>query len=436
MNAHTMIDLLQTPAAAVAGPFLFAHGGLPAAEAMARVLTRFGVTESAALEPPAVLERLLVLRPTLVLVDFSAPVLDRAVELAAAIRRAAPQLPLVAVGSTADAAGTLAALRAGVQEFIDIAGLEAEVGTVLNRLLGVRDQSGRPARAVALLGARAGLGVTTLATSLATLLNQQATPPSESQAPAAAGAATSCGVALLDLGLPVADGMLYLDLRGDFTFVDAVQSLHRFDQTLVQTAFSQVGASGLRVLPLPQQLSALRHVSHADSSALVARLQAFFDWQVLDLGGFSNLDFMARVAREASDIWLVCDQSISAIVATAELVRGLAERGVDAQRLSVIVNAVDPRIVVTAEQVAQRLGVRLEGRIPERRVALVQAANVGRLLVQTQPRDPYSQAVQQLADGLRAQSGASSSGGGARELPRGLPALKSLLNRINHAKRH
>ena len=139
----------------------------------------------------------------------------------------------------------------------------------------------------------------------------------------------------------------------------------------MQTAFSQVGSTGLRVLPLPQQLGELRNVSHAESSALVSRLQAFFAWQVMDLGGFSNLDFMARVAREAGDIWLVCDQSVSAIVATAELVRGLADRGVEASRLSVVVNAYDSRIDITPDQVAQRLGLALAGRVPERRVPLV-----------------------------------------------------------------
>lgn len=193
------------------------------------------------------------------------------------------------------------------------------------------------------------------------------------------------------------------------------------------------------MLPLPQQLGELRHVSHADSSALVSRLQAFFAWQVMDLGGFSNLDFMARVAREAGDIWLVCDQSVSAIVATADLIRGLGERGVDSSRLGVLVNAYDSRIAITPEQVAQRLGIKLVGRVPERRVQLVQTANLGKLLVQEQPRDAYSQAIVALVDKLQAdaaQADTTAANPISSDRPRSLPTLSNLLNRISHGKRN
>lgn len=437
MHAHPMLDILQTPAAGAWGPFLYAHGGLPAAENMLRSLTRFGVTEAASLDVAAVVERLDALRPNIVFVDFSAARLDRAVELVTAVRGTYPQIPLVAVGSTSDASGALAALRAGVQEFADVQASEAEMSGMLQRMLGGQNKPvNSKARSVALLGARAGLGVTTLAASLSILLNAKA---HASKAEAASNGNTKEGVALLDLGLPAGDGMLYLDLRGEFSFVDAVRSLHRFDQTLVQTAFSQVGSTGLRVLPLPQQLGELRNVSHAESSALVSRLQAFFAWQVMDLGGFSNLDFMARVAREAGDIWLVCDQSVSAIVATAELVRGLADRGVEASRLSVVVNAYDSRIDITPDQVAQRLGLALAGRVPERRVPLVQAANLGKLLVQEQPRDPYTQAVNVLIDKLLAdvqQTDGALTASNSGDRLRSLPKFSNLLNRISHGKRN
>ena len=131
MHAHPMLDILQTPAAGAWGPFLYAHGGLPAAENMLRSLTRFGVTEAASLDVAAVVERLDALRPNIVFVDFSAARLDRAVELVTAVRGTYPQIPLVAVGSTSDASGALAALRAGVQEFADVQASEAEMSLSL-----------------------------------------------------------------------------------------------------------------------------------------------------------------------------------------------------------------------------------------------------------------------------------------------------------------
>jgi len=84
-----------------------------------------------------------------------------------------------------------------------------------------------------------------------------------------------------------------LDTQSEFNFVDAVRNLRRFDQTFVHTAFGR-HVSGLAVTTLPPDLTAMREVSYASAVNLVNRLRTFFDHQIVDLGGFTNLEFVAR----------------------------------------------------------------------------------------------------------------------------------------------
>jgi Flp pilus assembly CpaE family ATPase len=85
------------------------------------------------------------------------------------------------------------------------------------------------------------------------------------------------------------------------------------------------------------------------------------------------------------------------------------------------------------------LGIKLVGRVPERRVQLVQTANLGKLLVQEQPRDAYSQAIVALVDKLQAdaaQADTTAANPISSDRPRSLPTLSNLLNRISHGKRN
>lgn len=342
-------------------------------------------------------ERIALLGPVAVFIDFSATQGEAAAELHQRLKRDWPTLPVLATGASGEPAAMLAALRAGVDDFIDIAAPPADAVNTLRKLLDRRSslQSGTRGCTLALLGARAGLGVTTLATSLSLMLNDQlaaapARPP---------GRSARHGVALLDLGLPARDGLLYLDTQSGFSFVDGVRNLRRLDQTLLHTALAH-HSSGVAVLPLPASLTQVREISHADSVALIKRLGDFFDFQIADLGGFSTIDFIAQTVREAQRSWVVCDQSIGAIVSTASMLKELRTRGVDIEKLSLVVNKFDNHVGLSARDIAERLELPLRHVLPARSTPLLAAASRGEMLVRTARTDPYSQAVTGLARGL------------------------------------
>jgi pilus assembly protein CpaE len=369
---------------AIADSFLFASGDEGNLRWLAQALSTTGAVEAAVYEPAAFGQRIAALMPSLLFVDFSGGMFDAATRAVHAARTLAPHIPVVAVGKLAEPESAIAALRAGVRDFVDLAGAKQEAARITREVLEIVAQTPvRHGRLTVLLGARVGVGVSTLAAHLSVHLQKR-------------GARSGRHAALLDLGLPAGDGMLYLDTRSEFDFVEAVRNLRRFDETFVHTALAR-HASGLAVTTLSPDLSALRTVSYASAVALLTRLRAFFDQQIVDLGGFSNHDFVAQVAQAADEVWLVCDPAIASVVSAADLLRELGAAQFDTARVGIVVNKYDARLGLTAEQIAARLGLPLVATLPSRRVPLAQAANQGKLLFDTAERDPYVRALDALA---------------------------------------
>ena len=341
-------------------------------------------------------ERIGVLNPQAVLLDFSGDQAAAAAEAFRQLKRDWPALAVLGTGPSSEPGAMLGALRVGVDDFIDTAGAPSEACVVLGALLSRRAALQATSRGctVAMLGARAGLGVTTLATNLALLLQEAlGLLPSVDGAPRR-------GVALLDLGLPPRDGLLYMDTQSDFSFVDGVRNLRRLDHTLVQAAVARHD-SGTAVLALPSSLAQVREISHADSAAFIERLGDFFDFQIADLGGFTTIDFIAQTVAAADRTWVVCDQSIGAIVSTANLLRELGERGLETQKFGLVVNKFDPSVPLRGRDIAARLRLPLAHMLPMRRSALLAAGSRGEMLARASRNDPLVVAIQGMAKALQ-----------------------------------
>lgn len=347
-------------------------------------LMPLGAVESAALDAQALVARIASINPSLVFIDFTGGDASAASAAAAAVRAEYPGLQVVALGSLGEPMSTVAALRAGVRDFIDVDGTAADAQRITRHVLdNLAQPVNRHGRVCTLLGARAGMGVSTLAANLSVMLQGR-------------GRAQQKQAVLLDLGLPQGDGMLYLNTRNDFSFVDAVRNVRRFDQTLVHTALSH-HASGLAVMSLPADLGAMRDISHAASVGLVHRLRSFFDQQVIDVGGLSNLDFIAQMVGASDEAWLVCDQGIASIVSAVALVEAFKERGASTGAMQLVINKFDAGLGLSAEQIAQRVQLPLAAVLPARAVPIGRAVNQGELIAEVAMRDPYVRALEPLA---------------------------------------
>ncbi|MDN0077111.1 hypothetical protein QU481_19890 [Crenobacter sp. SG2303] len=391
MNARAQTSLEQ----ATSDYFVFGSMSAERSQWLQHALGPLGVTESASLELSVLLQRIAIINPSLVFIDFSGDGLSKATEAVAAVRQSFEMLPIVAVGLASEGGGALAALRAGVRNFIDIQSPVEDAENIVGELLANLSRTPvRHGKLTVLLGARVGVGVSTLATNLALMTHRRERRINKQ-------------AILIDLGLPIADDLLYLNSQADFHFVSAVRNLRRFDQTFVHTAISR-HSGGLALLPLPPDLSEMREISYSGAIGLLGRLRSFFDNQLIDLGGFTNLDFIAQMVRAADESWLVCDQNVASVVSAVELLDALKEREVDLETLQLLVNKYDSRLGLGADQIAKQVKLPLLGLLPDRRQLISRAANQGTTLAETMPRDPYIRSLEPLLARLMSGNPASS----------------------------
>ncbi|OAD83774.1 histidine kinase [Comamonas thiooxydans] len=352
-----------------------------------------------------------------VVVDFSAPMTEAAIVLVSDLRVIFPGVVIMGAGSAVEPMSMRAALRCGVAEFIDWDASESEASVAIRHQMHVRSQL--PAAvaleqetkgfSLPLLGARVGMGVTTLATHLAVMFQemhaydvrgaknkkQLARPFGASQLPLD----ESAHAVLLDLGLPARDGLLYLGIAGDFSFVDAVQNTRRLDATLIESAFAK-HSTGTVTLAWPSDLGMLREVSPAAAAGVVNTLKSLLGVQVIDLGGMVQADFLAPLLRESGQGWVVCDQSLGGIVSTAQMLKELDAKGVNRSTLKLVLNRFNLQAGLPAKEVAQRLGLELLHVVPDRSTVLLNAASCGQLLSQSLRGDPYVTCVRSMARAL------------------------------------
>lgn len=160
--------------------FLFCSSDNGVAQQLGQAVGDLGLLtqESPALDVLA--QRLAEINPQVVFLDFTGGQADPgklliAADLARVLMRVAPSLPRVAVGHLSQPDGAIAALRAGVSDFVDPSVSPDEVRAVVQRLIADRrqaDGNGGSHRSVLVLGARPGVGASTLAVHVAGLAQQ------------------------------------------------------------------------------------------------------------------------------------------------------------------------------------------------------------------------------------------------------------------------
>ncbi|MDD3676607.1 AAA family ATPase [Thauera propionica] len=344
----------------------------------------------------------------LVFVPFSREALSLQSRLVAKLVAARPFLRVIGMAEELDNELILTAMRAGVHDFLRIGSPSAEVQTCVVRLRDKSVRSGAGAgRLITILCARPGEGSATLAVHLALALRQIIGQEQE--------------LLLLDLGIPPADTMLFLDMKPTYTFSDALHSVRRFDDTLIKSAFS-AHRSGLRVLPMAED--ALEHPSGTslhDALVLLSVLTGYFDGIVANFGGLPHTDFMAQAVLRSERVLLLAEQSVASINASRRLVQFLVENGEDPTRIGLVVDRHLSRLEPSAEKMAEILSVPLLATLSSNGMERFGAMNLGVSVLEHAPQCNYAKEVKALASMLwrgEAEAPSSARGGWTARLAR------------------
>jgi pilus assembly protein CpaE len=325
----------------------------------------------------------------LVLVEIAGEQASQDAAFMEGLTEAKPLMPVIAVADNADRHTILTALRAGARDFISPDIRPSELVSLVRRSLSRDQQDARVSRGpegaiTTVASARPGADAPMFALHLALALQE---------------GARQQRVLLLDLGVPSADTLHYLGITPTYTFVDAIRSLRRLDDTLIDTAFSS-HESGLKLLAMPEDDAGVSHFTSADLFVLLSTLRRHFTHIVVNLGGVPASDFLYVLLGRSERTMLLVEQSVPSCKQNRALLQKLRDHKVNLDQISLVVDRYLGNVPPSAETIAKGFGIPLLSTLAPSGMARLTMMNSGESLFKSAPRDPYTVTVRKLAQTL------------------------------------
>lgn len=246
-----------------------------------------------------------------------------------------------------------------------------------------------PARVVAVVGARGGVGASTVATSIASMV----------------AAENKSDVLILDLDLHYGSVMLSLDLDPSDALREALTSPERVDNLFIEQSVQRKGeflcALGAEDPPnTPVQLE------KGVLSQLVAKFQRKFNFIVLDVPRGDPV--MQQQAFEcATDIIVVGDLTLTGVRDGMRLLNFITECAPRATIFVVAGGSADPRkSPIRIADLEKSLKRKVDGQVAYDEKALAGAINSGVPVPEAAPRSPIVKSLQPLVKEFRAPESA------------------------------
>jgi pilus assembly protein CpaE len=277
----------------------------------------------------------------------------------AVLKRNHPTTGVLLVATRLDPALMLEAMRAGVNECVTEPISVAELQVAIKRLVGNLASAVR-GDTFAFIGAKGGVGATTIAVNVATAL-----------------AAAEPGSALLvDLNVACGDAAVFLGTEPRFSVMDALENIQRLDAAffnglVVRTkpGLNLLGASGR---PVTEKFDGARIRMLLDFASQTSR------FTVLDV---PRSDTVALDALDsATKIVLVVNQELATVRTAARMAATLRQR-YGQGRLTLVLARLDRRAEIAHEDVERTVGVEISHTFPSDYRLALQALNRGRPLV-------------------------------------------------------
>jgi pilus assembly protein CpaE len=252
-----------------------------------------------------------------------------------------PRLTIVAgvPGSTVSA--LRAALEAGASDIVSLPLTQSELQKILIkfRQAKVREASARgvSGEIIVVYGARGGLGATTTAVNLSVQI----------------AAGTSASVALADIDLQRGDVATFLNLSHMESIASIASTPGEVDEIFLHGTLTR-HASGISVLPAPQQIEEAEAVGHDEVRLALTLLRSQFRYTIVDTP--RTITGSTVAAFELADrILLLTDLSIPSVRAARRFLDLLERLNVSTDRVEIVISEI-VRGPVELKDVVRSLG--------------------------------------------------------------------------------
>ena len=310
-----------------------------------------------------------------------------------------PRPRLIVIGPKDQSNTILRAMRMGVRDYLDVDPTEDDLRSAVLRVgselaprgATAEKATAHPARVVAVMGAKGGVGATVVACQLAASLR-------------ARGSRT----ALVDLNLPLGDAALYFDVQPAYTLANIARESDRLDATYLRTLLSGK-PGGVQILASPVHAEEAELVRGAHVERALNLLRGDFDWVVLDLSRTWS-EPTVRALDLADLILLVTLMDVPTLHHTRKHIDLLERLGHSGARIRLIANRHSSVDAVTDKDVAEFLERKPDYQIPNDFPTTLAAVNRGVSVAEVAPRSALARAYNELTHALHGWFGAAAPG--------------------------
>lgn len=301
-------------------------------------------------------------KPDVVIIAYgSAP--EAATALAATLAREMPALVTVALAPKPSADAVLGAMRAGFKEFVVLPEDAQRLRKAVKESRSEDDTADIDAdkgKVIAFAGSKGGVGNTTLAANVAAEL---------------AGIAK---VLLIDLDLSTGDVGSLLDITGKESIADVLARIDRLDERNITSGVA-IHRTRVHALTTPDDPTSMEHPTADAIVKLIDTASRAYQFVILDCGTY--FDEAVGVALNVSDVVaLVTTPDVIAVRDAFRRVKAWQLLGLDKSRVRLVVNRWSRASFLQLKDIEQNLGVTVAATVTDEPRTVETALNEGKLI--------------------------------------------------------
>ncbi len=296
-----------------------------------------------------------------------------------ALKRQFPGAGVVVLAKTLDPNGMLDAMRLGITEWLAEPIGATDLDAAIQRVTRSAVATNIRGKSIAVVGAKGGVGSTTIAVNLATALR----------------AATRESVLLVDLHMAQGDGAVFLGVEPRFSVLDAIENIHRLDDTYFRGLVTPTPA-GIGLLASANR-TLLGSIDVMRIRALLEFVVTAYPWVVIDCprSDPSVLDALDAV----SSVLIIANQELATLKRASRLAALLRQR-CGAARVKLAISRFDTDAEIGYKDVERVLAGTINYTFPSDYRAAVGALNKGEPVVIGHPgrlAESFDEAARDLA---------------------------------------
>jgi pilus assembly protein CpaE len=324
--------------------------------------------------------------PAVVILSL-APSEEAAMECAQKINQYFPECALIVAARKMSSSLVLNAMRVGAREFITQPFNKDELVGAVKKILQAKKNASPDSllssKMVTVFGVKGGVGTTTVAVNLASLLAKHA----------------KADAIVIDLNFQFGDAALLLNVKTRCSVLDLAGHIDRLDVSQLATLLPKT-PGGVSLLSGPAKIEEAENITCGHLEQIMMAVRSAFPYIVVDAAHVLN-DFTVKAMDESDHILAVATPDVPSIYNTTRCLDIFKKMGYDREKVLVALNRCNGADELDPSTVEELLKYPVSWRFPKHDAdAMAAAVNKGVPITQLLPNSKLSQNLMKMAQHL------------------------------------